>query len=161
MKGEGLFLGIFVVGLLLAGTACGGKKSAPERQATTVLEIDAAAVSSTTGVAVKVLKAKSVGYAIVNRFYWIQVEGKPPKEKLLEIAKASLDAVIVAVPATYHSFTIHFVSSPDVKPGEEIKKCYAKATFLPEGDWQKVGRVPIDGYGAYKLNCNILDASER
>jgi hypothetical protein len=31
---------------------------------------------------------------------------------------------------------------------------FAQATFLPEGDWTKVGRIPIDGYElTKKLNA--------
>ena len=78
------------------------------------------------------------------------------KAKLEEISKAVLDEVIAAKPKVYHSFTLHFISSEDIRPGAEMKRCFAKATFLPEGDWQKVGRDPIDGYGNYKLDCIIV-----
>ena len=104
---------------------------------------------------VTILKAESIGIATVYRFYWIQVEGRPGREKLLETSKAVIDQVIAAKPATYHSFTLHFISSLDMKSGADMKTFYAKATFLPDGDWQKVGRIPIDGYGAYKLDCRI------
>ena len=129
--------------------ACGGKGTAPEPQSSVESEIDAAKVSSDTGVKVTILKAESIGVATVHRFYWIRVEGRPSREKLLETSKAVIDQVIAAKPATYHAFTLHFISSMDMKAS------YAKTTFLPEGDWQKVGRVPIDGYGAYELSCQI------
>jgi len=67
----------------------------------------------------------------------------------------ALDQIIAVKPKRYHSFTFHFSSSEDNPSGTKENKCYAKATYLPEGDWQKVGRVPIDGYSAYKLACIV------
>jgi len=147
--------GGIAIGLVVA--ACNKSGPAPESStsALVVSEIDEAKVSTLTGVPIKVLKTDSIGFPTINRFYWIRVQGRPLKAKLEDISKAALDEVIAAKPRVYHSFTLHFVSSEDVRPGAEMKKCFAKATFLPEGDWQKVGRDPIDGYGNYKLDCII------
>lgn len=147
--------GLIATGLVVA--ACNKSGPAPESSTSVLVvsEIDEAKVSSLTGVPIKVLKTDSIGFPTINRFYWIRVQGRPIKAKLEEISKAALDEVIAAKPKVYHSFTLHFVSSEDVLPGAETKKCFAKATFLPDGDWQKVGRDPIAGYGNYKLNCII------
>ena len=151
------FLSVVLLVLIVMADAC--RKSGPPPkdtfQATAGSEINEAKVSELTGVPLKILKTESIGYSIINRFYWVRVEGRPAKDKLLEIAKAAIDQVIAEKPAAYHSFTLHFVSSLDMKSGEETKVSYAKATFLPEGDWQKVGRMPIDGYGTYLLECTV------
>lgn len=147
--------GGIAIGLIVA--ACNKSGPAPESStsALVVSEIDEAKVSTLAGVPIKVLKTDSIGFPTINRFYWIRVQGRPIKAKLEEISKAALGEIIAAKPKVYHSFTLHFVSSEDVRPGAETKKCFAKATFLPAGDWQKVGRDPIDGYGNYKLDCII------
>jgi hypothetical protein len=157
MKGNAFLLGgLIAVGLVFV--ACNKSGPAPESSASALVvsEIDEAKVTSLTGVPVKVLKTDSIGFQTINRFYWIRVQGRPNKAKLEEISKAVLDEVIAAKPKVYHSFTLHFISSEDIRPGAEMKRCFAKATFLPEGDWQKVGRDPIDGYGNYKLDCIIV-----
>lgn len=156
MKVNMFLLGVVMaIGLVVA--ACNKSGPAPDSStsALVVSEIDEAKVSTLTGVPIKVLKTASIGFPTMNRFYWIQVQGRPVRAKLEEISRAVLDEVIVAKPKVYYSFTLHFVSSEDVRPGAETEKSFAKATFLPEGDWQKVGRDPIDGYKNYKLNCII------
>jgi len=44
-----------------------------------------------------------------------------------------------------------------IKKSIENSKCFARANFLPEASWIKVGRTPIDDYNDYKL---ILTYSE-
>ena len=156
MKGHGIFIGGIVIGVMLF-SACGKSRGGPESTTTAAVisEIDEALVSAGSGVKVKVLKTETIGFSPVNRFYWIRVEGRPMKEKLLEISKSALDQIIAAKPKLYHSLTFHFISSEDIRPGAETKNSYARATFLPEGNWPKVGRVPIDGYKSYKLDCVV------
>jgi len=156
MKRGWIFIGGITIGVMLS-SACNrsGGGSAPPATSAMISEIDEASVSTASGVNVKVLKTETVGISPINRFYWVRVDGRPMKEKILEISKIALDQIIAAKPKLYHSITFHFISSEDIRPGAETQKCYAKATFLPEGNWQKVGRVPIDGYGAYKLDCTI------
>jgi hypothetical protein len=156
MKRGWMIIGGIAVGVMLS-SACGKRSGAPEptAAAAVISGIDEALVSTASGVKIKVMKIETIGISPINRFYWIAVDGRPGREKLLEISKIALDQIIAAKPKLYHSFTFHFVSSEDIRPGAETQKCYAKATFLPDGDWQKVGRVPIDGYSAYKLDCTI------
>jgi len=158
MKGYVFLIGgLIAVGLVVS--ACKKNGPAPESSisAAVVSEIDEAKVSTLMGVPIKVLKTNSIGFSPINRFYWIRVQGRPAKAKLLEISKAILDEVIAAKPNLYHSFTLHFTSSDDYRPGAASQKCFAKSTFLPEGNWQKVGRDPIDGYGNYKLDCVVSE----
>jgi len=156
MKGFGIFIGGIAIGAMLF-SACGKSGGGPESTtaAAVISEIDEASVSAGSGVKVKVLKTETIGVSPVNRFYWIRVEGRPMKEKLLEISKTALDQIIAVKPKLYHSLTFHFISSEDIQPGAETKNSYARATFLPEGDWSKIGRVPIDGYESYKLDCVV------
>lgn len=156
----------FIGGILMAivaAAACGKQSevSEPAAAAAESSEIDEASVSTASGVKITVLKTETIGVSPVNKFLWIEVDGRPGKEKLLTISKIALDQIIAKNPNKYHSFTIHFASSEDIRSGHETSKCYARAEFLPEGDWQKVGRFPIDGYGAYRLNCTISDVQER
>jgi hypothetical protein len=156
MKAKWISIAGIVIGVMLSA-ACNksGGGSAPPATSAVISEINEALVSAASGVTIKVLKTETIGISPINRFYWIQVDGRPTKQKLLEISKIALDQIIAAKPNLYHSFTFHFISSEDIRPGGEMRECYAKATFLPEGDWQKVGRIPIDGYSAYKLDCII------
>jgi hypothetical protein len=154
MKGYVFLIGgLFAAGLVV--TACKRNGPAPDLSASVaaVSEIDEAKVSALTGVPIKVLKTDTIGFSPINRFYWIRIQGRPIKGKLLEVSKAILDKVIAAKPHVHHSFSLHFISSDDYRSGAASNKCFAKATFLPEGDWQKVGRDPIDGYANYKLDC--------
>jgi hypothetical protein len=150
LLGGGIAIGFIVV-------ACNKSGPAPESSTTTLVvsEIDEAKISTFTGVQIKILKTDSIGFPTINRFYWIRVQGRPIKAKLEEISKAVLDDVIAAKPKVYYSFTLHFISSEDIRSGVETNRFFARATFLPEGNWQKVGRDPIDSYGNYKLDCII------
>jgi len=142
----------------LVAVSCGRGNPSSAAASSTVVEpaIDEAKVANLTSVPIKVLKAESIGSSVINRFYWIRVQGYPAEDKLLDIAKAAIDGVIAANPNLYSSFTIHFASAEDILPGNEMKKCYANATFLPYGDWQKVGREPIDRYVNYQLTCSVV-----
>ena len=141
MKREGFLACSVLIGSLLI-PSCRKAQDAPAPPAAAIAEINEAAVSEATGVKIRVLKTESVGVSPVNRFYWIQVEGRPLRDKLLEISRLALDQIIAAHPKLYHSFTFHFASADESRGAADLKKCYARTTFLPEGDWQKVGRVP-------------------
>ncbi|MHB8055378.1 MAG: hypothetical protein ACYDH3_09035 [Candidatus Aminicenantales bacterium] len=161
MKTWLISIGGIAIGVMLA-SACGDRRGPPEPAAPSAMisEIDEALVSASSGVNIKVMKTETIGISPINRFYWIVVDGRPGKEKLLDISKIALDQIIAAKPNLYHSFTFHFGSSEDMKDGLEPNKCYALASFLPDGDWQKVGRVPIDHYGSYKLDCTMGEIPE-
>jgi hypothetical protein len=51
-------------------------------------------------------------------------------------------------------FTVHLLHENELTGKPEDCWSFAQATFLPEGDWTKVGRIPIDGYElTKKLNA--------
>jgi len=151
MKREGFLVCGILIGSLLFPVCRKTHDGSSPPAAATIAEINEAAVSEATGVKIRVLKAESIGVSPVNRFYWIQVEGRPLKDKLLEISRLALDQIIASHPRLYHSFTFHFASADESTGAVKLRECYARTTFLPEGSWQKVGRVPIDGYDAYVL----------
>ena len=79
------------------------------------------------------------------------------REKIEGLASALIKETIAANPATFYSFTIHFFCEPELAKTIEASRAFAHATFLPGGDWAKVGRVPIDDYKDYVLNCVFLE----
>ena len=161
MKREGFLACSVLIGSLLIPACRKAQDGSSPPAAAVIAEINETAVSEATGVKIRVLKTESVGVSPVNRFYWIQVEGRPLRDKLLEISRLALDQIIAAHPKLYHSFTFHFASADESRGAADLKKCYARTTFLPEGNWQKVGRVPIDGYDAYVLAYEAEDIRQR
>ena len=63
----------------------------------------------------------------------------------------------VRKPKSYHSLTIHFFLEDELTESLESSKSLACVNFLPEGDWLKVGRVPINDYKSYNLVCTFLE----
>jgi hypothetical protein len=76
--------------------------------------------------------------------------------KLEQLATVIIKETIANKLKTYHSFTIHFFLEEKLKDTLEKSECCARAYFLPEGNWLKVGRVPIDDYKNYKLKLTFL-----
>ena len=116
MKREGLFICSVLIGSLLIPACRKAQDGSSPPAAAVIAEINETAVSEATGVKIRVLKVESVGISPVNRFYWIQVEGRPLKDKLLEISgspwiKSSprIRSCITALP---------FISLPRMNRGE-------------------------------------------
>ena len=161
MKREWFLVCGILIGSLIVPACRKAQDGSTPPAAMAISEINETAVSEATAVKIRILKAESIGISPVNRFYWIQVEGRPSKDKLLEISRLALDQIIAAHPMLYHSFTFHFASADESRGAEDLRNFYAKTTFLPEGNWQKVGRVPIDGYNAYVLAYAAEDIRQR
>jgi hypothetical protein len=85
------------------------------------------------------------------------VEEKIPQEDVETLADAIIKHVIDEKPSTYHSFTIHFFCRKNIQSSLEDSQRLAYASFLPDGTWLNVGRVPIDGYDRYRLVCTYLE----
>ncbi len=119
-------------------------------------EIDIQKIINLTGVHFKVLKTEAIGYMPLHKFCWVCLENKVNQEKVKELAKEIIKDIIAKKPKTYHSFTIHFFYKDEMAENLEESEPFAKATFLPEGNWLKVGRVPIDNYKTYKLTCTFF-----
>jgi hypothetical protein len=121
------------------------------------LEIDVQKIKDSTGMSFEIAKTKNVGYEPLNKFYWVNVEEKLAEENLKILAQEIIDASIENKPKTYHSFTIHFLCRDKSKETREKPEAFAKVTYLPEGSWTKVGRLPINDYTGYELTCIIKD----
>ena len=120
-------------------------------------EINTKAIENSTGCSFRILKTESHGYVPLHKFYWICLKDEVNNQKLEELADVIIRSAILKKPKTYHSFTIHFFLESELKKCAEKSKSYAKANFLPEGSWIKVGQIPIENYNDYEL---ILAYSE-
>jgi len=120
-------------------------------------EINIQKIEAATGIQFKILKTETIGYTPIHRFYWVCLKEKEPYEKVEVLADAIIKDIISKKPKIFDSFTIHFFCESDI--GETLEKSnrFAYATFLPEGSWMKVGRVPIDDYKNYKLTCTFIE----
>jgi len=120
-------------------------------------EIDLQKIQNLTGVLCKILKAETIGYTPLHKFYWICLGEKTNREKVEELAETIIKETIAKKPNTFHSFTIHFFCEEELAETPERSKCFARANFLPEGDCLKVGKIPIDDYKSYKLTLAIFE----
>jgi hypothetical protein len=120
-------------------------------------EIDIQKIENLTGVQFKILKTKTVGYMPLHRFYWICLPKRVSSQKVNELADSIIKEIITKKPNTYHSFTVHLFWEDELGECVEKSKSFARANFLPEGDWTKVGRVPLDDYEDYALTFTPLD----
>jgi len=120
-------------------------------------EINTKAIENSTGCSFRILKTESHGYIPLHKFYWICLKDEVNNQKLEKLADVIIRSAILKKPKTYHSFTIHFFLESELKECVEKSKSYAKANFLPEGSWIKVGQIPIENYNDYEL---ILAYSE-
>lgn len=120
-------------------------------------EVNIQKIEVATGIPFKILKTETVGYTPVHRFYWVSLKEKAANEKIEALADAVIKDIISKKPRVFHSFTIHFFYESDIGKTLEKSNRFAYATFLPEGNWMKVGRVPIDDYKNYKLTCTFIE----
>ncbi len=114
-------------------------------------EIDIHKIENMTDVQFKILKTETIGYMPLNKFYWICLPKKVSSQKIKELADSIIKETIAKKPKTYHSFTIHFFCEDELAESVERSKSFARANYLPEGSWLKVGRVSVDDYKDYKL----------
>ncbi len=109
------------------------------------------------GVSFQVLKTETVSQSTRNKFYWVCVGDKVAGPKIEELAMAIIRETIAARPQTYHSFTVHFIRESDLKETPESSAAFARATYLPDGSWQKIGRASIEDYKEYRLQLTLLE----
>jgi len=114
-------------------------------------EIDPEKIATAVGLSFQILKTETIGQTTRNKFYWVCVGDKVAGPKIEELAMAIIRETIAARPRTYHSFTVHFIRECDPKETPESSEPFVRATYLPEGSWQKVGRVSIEDYKGYRL----------
>ncbi len=119
-------------------------------------EIDPEKIGKVVGVSFRVLKTETVSQSTRNKFYWVCVGDGIAIPKIEELAMAIIRETIAARPQTYHSFTVHFFRECDLKETPESSATVARATYLPEGGWQKVGRASIEDYKKeYRLQLTL------
>jgi len=133
------------------------KETTKETALISTAEIDAKKIGNLVGIPFKILKTETIGYIPLHKFYWISIREKVKHQGVEKLADAIIKETIAIRPNAFHSFTIHFFWEDDLADTLEKSKCFARATFLPEGGWLKVGRVPIDEYKNYELNCIHLE----
>jgi p-aminobenzoyl-glutamate transporter AbgT len=154
-------LGVFfLVCMVILSQNCKQKsagENALEAKAGAALEINVQEIKDSTGIEFSISKTKDIGYKPLHKFLWVGLEQKINQEKLKQLAQEIIKGTIAKKPETYHSFTIHFICEDENTKSKRQPEAYAKVTFLPEGDWVKVGRAPIDDYAGYKLTCTIKD----
>ena len=120
-------------------------------------EIDSEKIAAAVGVRFRVLKTEALGQMTRNKFYWVCLGDKVAGPKLEELAMAIVRETITARPKTYHSFTMHFFLESGLKETCEASMPIARATYLPEGNWLKVGRASVDDYKDYRLTLTRLE----
>lgn len=133
------------------------KETKVTNQSLSVNTIDIHTIENLTGCQFNILKSESLGYIPLHKFYWICLKDEVNNQKLNELAEAIIISTIQKKPKTYHSFTIHFFLESELKERVENSKSFAKANYLPQGSWIKVGRGPIEDYNDYELTCTILE----
>lgn len=160
MKSRKIFLWgwVFVLAFSIASMSCKSRsKSASFDSAPAILsDIDTQKIGQETGVTFKILKTEELGYSVIQKYFWVLLKEKAPSPKLEELASRLIKDTIARKPNTFHGFTIHFIDESRFSGSIENSKCFAKANYLPRGDWEMLGRVPIDDYKEYKLVCSIL-----
>jgi len=116
---------------------------------------DVQKINEASGVKFRILKYEDIGDRTIQRFLWILVSKKTEDKKLQELATRIIDATIAALPNTYTGLTLHFFEEAAFAGTPGKSKPFAKATFFPEGNEEKVGRAPIDHYQGYQMKVLI------
>ena len=137
-----------------AGRSAGTEKPVVKSAAS---EIDPEKIAAVVGVRFRVLKTEALGQMTRNKFYWICLGDKVAGPKLEELAMAIVRETIAARPQTYHSFAMHFFLESGLKETCEASTPFARANYLPEGNWLKVGRASIEDYKDYRLTLTRLE----
>jgi len=160
MKKVGIFLLIISFTLIIFSLSCKkapSEKTILETAQLAGIEIDVQKIENLTGVQFKILKTVTIGYRPLHRFYWVCLPKKESGQKVKELADSIIKEIIAKKPKTYHSFTVHFFYEDELDESVEKSESFARANFLPEGDFTKVGRVPLSDYEDYKLTCTFLE----
>jgi len=114
-------------------------------------EIDTQAIAAKAGAKFNVIKADSQGTDIRHKFLWVCFANGTTHDKVEEVVKNILDALITKYSSTCHCYTFHLFHENKLTITPEDSQPFARASFLPEGSRLKVGRIPIGGFAAYRL----------
>jgi hypothetical protein len=122
----------------------------------TISDIDPQKVMNITGIPFSIQKSKSFGLRALHKFYWISTSDRLREKDVTNLAETIIKEIILLKSESFHSFTIHFIWQEDLDETVEKSKCYARAYYLPDGEWEKVGRVPLDEYRDYKWQYSFF-----
>jgi hypothetical protein len=162
MRKIGIFSFLLII-LLLFNFSCqkeSGSQARPKPAQSGQTDINVQEIVNLTGVRLRILKTESIGISPRHKFFWICLSEKTEKEKVEGLAKEIVKKAIALNPNTYHSFIIHFFYEKELFGAPEESKPFARATFLPSGALDKVGRIPIDNYQDYILTCTFLSKKD-
>ena len=159
MKKVGTILLHFSLTFIIFSISCKKSSENPLLQTAQLagVEIDVKKIENLGGVQFKILKTETIGYMPLHKFYWVCLKNKANSQRIEELADSIIKEIIAKKPKTYHSFTIHFFWEDELGECVEKSDSFARANFLPQGGWVKVGRVPIDDYKDYALTCTFLE----
>ena len=127
------------------------KEHLKQETQTASAEVDIQKITAQTGIRFRIIKTDTRGYMPLHKFFWVCVPDQTPKEKVEALVREVINATVAKYPKTYHSFTFHLFYESKLTGNPEDCQPFARATFLPEGGWIKVGRAPIDDYKTYQL----------
>jgi hypothetical protein len=147
---------VLAVALALMATLAGCQKETPNKPLpqqvqTASAEVDIQKITAQTGIRFRIIKTDTRGYMPLYKFFWVCVPDQTPNEKVEALVREIIKATVAKFSNTYHSFTFHLFYESKLTGKPEDCQPFARATFLPEGDWIKAGRSPIDDYKTYQL----------
>ena len=87
----------------------------------------------------------------------MSVEKESVDSRIEALALAIVREAIATRPAIYHNYTIHFFQAARLMDKIEDATPFARATYLPEGSWARVGRASIEDYGEYRLTLKLMN----
>jgi len=154
-----LVLTVSVFAIVTVTTSCkrgAEEKVAFESVAQKPVNFHVQEAAAECGLPMKILEMREFGSDTKHIFFWVLLKEKPDSPKLETVARSILAETIAHKPDTYHVFTIHFFDEAGYRGTIDKSREFAKASFLPEGSPDKIGRVPIDHYKNYKLLLKFL-----
>lgn len=114
-------------------------------------EIDTRKIADLVGVPFRIFEEESIGFRPRHKFFWVSVSEKAARPAVEALANEIIKETIAQNPSAYQSFTIHFFYESKLQRDPGKSNPFARATFLPDGNWEKVGRTAIEDYQDYKL----------
>lgn len=136
---------------------CNKNKSWHETKITVIPDFDVNKIENMTGVQFRIGRIITLGYQIRHKFYWIFLSQSISTKSVEDLAEAVIEEVISKAPKHFSTFTIHFFLEDEFLEKGEKPRYFARVHFLPEGTWQKAGRIPIDEYENYKWIVFLIE----
>jgi hypothetical protein len=154
--GIALSIAMVLMSFLVACKKGTPSKPLAQQVQTASAEVDIQKITAQTGIRFRIIKTDTRGYMPLHKFFWVCVPDQTPKEKVEALVREIIKATVANFSDTYHSFTFHLFYESKLTENPEDCQPFARATFLPEGDWSKAGRAPIDDYKTYQLALEFM-----